>query len=114
MVFVPKSGSMDGSGRCAGMVSNSVIMSMSFWAMRASGRTSALKALSDWEIGTEPAWPSWMPAAISMLGIGLSLFKKCEREGRFPFKRKMVGTCVKYRNTDLVDYINSNENPDEK
>ena len=55
-----------------------------------------------------------MDEAASMLGIGLSLFKKCEREGRFPFKRKMIGTCVKYRNTDLVDYINSNENPSEK
>ncbi len=54
-----------------------------------------------------------MEEAASMLGIGLSLFKKCEREGRFPFRRKMIGTSVKYRNTDIIDYINSNDNPDE-
>ena len=54
-----------------------------------------------------------MEQAAAMLGIGLSLFKKCEREGRFPFRRKMIGTSVKYRNTDIIDYINSNDNPDE-
>ena len=40
-----------------------------------------------------------------MLGIGLSNFKKLEAEGAFPFKRKMVGSSVRYRNTDVVDYI---------
>ena len=54
-----------------------------------------------------------MEEAANMLGIGLSLFKKCEREGRFPFKRKMIGTSVKYRNTDIIDYINSNDNQEE-
>ncbi len=49
-----------------------------------------------------------MKEVASMLGIGLSLFKKCEREGRFPFKRKMIGTSAKYRNTDIIDYITSN------
>ena len=55
-----------------------------------------------------------MEEAASMLGIGLSLFKKCEREGRFPFKRKMIGTSVKYRNTDIIDYINSDDNSGEE
>ena len=40
-----------------------------------------------------------------MLGIGLSNFKKLESEGAFPFKRKMVGSSVRYRSTDVVDYI---------
>ena len=55
-----------------------------------------------------------MDEAANMLGIGLSLFKKCEREGRFPFKRKMIGTSVKYRNTDIIDYINSDDNSGEE
>ncbi len=46
-----------------------------------------------------------MEEAAKMLGIGLSLFKKCEREGRFPFKRKMIGTSVRYRDTDITEYI---------
>ena len=47
--------------------------------------------------------------AADMLGIGLSNFKKLEGEGAFPFKRKMVGSSVRYRNTDLIDYIISSE-----
>lgn len=40
-----------------------------------------------------------------MLGIGLSNFKKLESKGAFPFKRKMVGSSVRYRNTDIINYI---------
>ena len=47
-----------------------------------------------------------------MLGIGLSNFKKLESEGAFPFKRKMVGSSVRYRSTDVVDYICSSEDDD--
>ena len=47
--------------------------------------------------------------AADMLGIGLSNFKKLEGEGAFPFKRKMVGSSVRYRNTDIIDYIVSSE-----
>ena len=47
--------------------------------------------------------------AAEMLGIGLSNFKKLESEGAFPFKRKMVGSSVRYRNTDIIDYIVSSE-----
>ena len=43
--------------------------------------------------------------AAEMLGIGLSNFKKLEFEGRFPFKRKMVGTSVRYRNTDICEFL---------
>ena len=46
-----------------------------------------------------------MKEAASMLGIGLSNFKKLESEGRFPFKRKLVGTSVRYRNTDIYEFI---------
>ena len=40
-----------------------------------------------------------------MLGIGLSNFKKLESEGAFPFKRKMIGSAVRYRNTEVAEYI---------
>ena len=43
--------------------------------------------------------------AAEMLGIGLSNFKKLESEGAFPFKRKMVGSSVRYRNTDICNYL---------
>lgn len=44
-----------------------------------------------------------------MLGIGLSNFKKLESEGAFPFKRKMIGSSVRYRNADIIDYICASE-----
>ena len=50
--------------------------------------------------------------ASEMLGIGLSNFKKLESEGAFPFKRKMVGSSVRYRSTDVVDYICTSEEAD--
>ena len=40
-----------------------------------------------------------------LLGISLSNFKKQEREQAFPFKRKMVGTSIRYRNIDIFEYI---------
>ena len=40
-----------------------------------------------------------------MLGIGLSNFKKLEAGGAFPFKRKMVGSSVRYRSTDICNYL---------
>ena len=46
-----------------------------------------------------------MKEASEILGIGLSNFKKLEGENAFPFKRKMVGTSVRYRNTDLYEYL---------
>ena len=46
-----------------------------------------------------------MKEAAELLGIGLSNFKKLESEGAFPFKRKMVGSSVRYRNTDLYEFL---------
>ncbi|MDX9980568.1 MAG: helix-turn-helix domain-containing protein [Lentisphaeria bacterium] len=40
-----------------------------------------------------------------MLGISYSSFKKLEKEGHFPFKRKMVGTSVRFRNLDLLEFM---------
>ena len=43
--------------------------------------------------------------AAEMLGLGHSNFKKLEKEGSFPFKRKMVGSSVRYRNLDILKYM---------
>lgn len=40
-----------------------------------------------------------------MLGISYSHFRNLEQDGHFPFKRRMVGTAVRYFNTDILDYI---------
>jgi predicted DNA-binding transcriptional regulator AlpA len=40
-----------------------------------------------------------------MLSISFATFKKLEKEGEFPFKRRTVGGSVRYRNLDVVDYI---------
>jgi len=47
--------------------------------------------------------------AAEMLGISLAHFKNLENAEAFPFKRKMIGTAVRYRNTDLERYILSEE-----
>ena len=43
--------------------------------------------------------------AAEMLGIGHSNFKKLEAEDAFPFKRRMVGSSVRYKNTDVIKFI---------
>jgi len=43
--------------------------------------------------------------AAEMLGLGYSNFKKLEKEKAFPFNRRMVGSSVRYRNIDIVEYI---------
>jgi predicted DNA-binding transcriptional regulator AlpA len=43
--------------------------------------------------------------AADMLGVSLSNFKKLEREGAFSFKRRMVGSSVRYRNLDVLKFI---------
>ena len=45
--------------------------------------------------------------AAEILCLGWSNFKRIEKEGRFPFRRKMIGTAVRYRNTDLYAFIAS-------
>ena len=45
--------------------------------------------------------------AARMLSVSHTNFKKLERENSFPFKRRMVGTSVRYRNLDIIEYIMS-------
>ena len=44
-----------------------------------------------------------MSEAAEMLGISLANFKK--QEQYLPFKRKMVGRGVRFRNTDIINFI---------
>lgn len=43
--------------------------------------------------------------ASEMLGISLAQFKKMERDGTLPLTRKMVGSSVRFRNTDILAWI---------
>ncbi|OQA87835.1 MAG: hypothetical protein BWY31_00489 [Lentisphaerae bacterium ADurb.Bin242] len=57
------------------------------------------------------------PEAAEMLGLSLANFKKLERSEYFPFRRKMIGTSVRYRNTDIVKFVlseDSLESPESK
>lgn len=53
-------------------------------------------------------------AVAEMLGIGYSNFKKLEKDGIFTFRRKMIGAAIRYRNTDVLDYILTDKIPEEK
>ena len=48
-----------------------------------------------------------MNEAAQMLGVSLANFKKLEPQ--LPFKRKMVGHAVRFRNTDIIRYILADE-----
>ena len=43
--------------------------------------------------------------AAELLGVSFSHFRNLERDGTFPFRRRMVGTAVRYRNTDVIQYL---------
>lgn len=48
--------------------------------------------------------------AAEILAISYSQFRTLEKEGTFPFHRKLVGNkTVRYRNTDIYDYINASD-----
>ena len=44
--------------------------------------------------------------AAEMLAISYSQFRALEKEGAFPFRRRMIGNkTVRYLTTDLIDYL---------
>lgn len=55
--------------------------------------------------------PAIMPKLLTsqevagMINIGLNNFKRLETAGAFPFKRKYVGSSVRFRNLDVIRYI---------
>jgi predicted DNA-binding transcriptional regulator AlpA len=44
-----------------------------------------------------------------ILSLGLSNFKKLEKDGIFPFKRKLLGGSVRYCNLDVYNFVNANQ-----
>ena len=50
--------------------------------------------------------------ASEMLSVSLTSFKRQEKEGTFPFKRKMVGSSVRYRNVEILKYIMLDDDPE--
>ena len=46
------------------------------------------------------------PEAAEMLNVSFSQFRQLEKEGAFPFKRRMIGgKTVRYLNTEVLDYM---------
>jgi predicted DNA-binding transcriptional regulator AlpA len=44
-----------------------------------------------------------------MLCLGLSNFKKLEKAGVFPFKRKLLGGSVRYCNLDVINFVKATQ-----
>lgn len=51
--------------------------------------------------------------AAEMLGIGKSSFKKMEAEGKLQIRRKMVGTSVRYLNTQILQFMLADDEGEE-
>ena len=53
--------------------------------------------------------------AARMLSVSHSNFKKLERENSFTFRLRMVGSAIRYRNTDIIKFIatDSDESPND-
>jgi len=47
--------------------------------------------------------------ACQLLGLSLSNFKRIETANGFPFHRKQLAGAVRYRLTDIVEYINADD-----
>lgn len=45
----------------------------------------------------------------SAIGLSLSSFKQQERAGNIPIKRKRIGTSIRYRSSDVLTFILSDD-----
>ena len=67
---------------------------------------AAMKALSHANAPPTPLKLITGQEAAEQLGISFSQFRSLEKEGAFPFSRKMVGNkTVRYRNLDIIRYM---------
>lgn len=66
-----------------------------------------LRDLSKHGISTPPEKPRLLKIdeVASMLAISKSQFRALEAEGKFSFKRRMVGSSVRYLNLDVIRHI---------
>lgn len=68
--------------------------------------SAAVKALSHAHAPPIPLKLITGQEAAELLGISFSQFRALEKEGAFPFQRKMVGNkTVRYRNLDILRYM---------
>ena len=71
---------------------------------------AVMKALSHAKAPPTPLKLITGQEAAEQLGISFSQFRALEKEGAFPFSRKMVGSkTVRYRNTDIIRYMLSTD-----
>ena len=69
---------------------------------------AAMKALSHANAPPTPLKLITGQEAAELLGISFSQFRALEKEGVFPFSRKMIGNkTVRYRNLDIIRYMMS-------
>ena len=67
---------------------------------------AAMKALSHANAHPTPLKLITGQEAAELLGVSYSQFRALEKEGAFPFNRKMVGNkTVRYRNLDIIRYM---------
>ena len=68
--------------------------------------SAAMKSLSHANAPPTPLKLITGQEAAELLGISFSQFRALEKEGAFPFSRKMVGNkTVRYRNLDIIRYM---------
>lgn len=46
-----------------------------------------------------------IPEVCELINVGISNFKTLEKSGAFPFKRRKIGGAVRYKNTDVINFI---------
>ena len=70
---------------------------------------NALRNLSKHGVPCCPEKPRLLKVeeVAALLSISKSQFRAMEAEGKFPFKRKMVGASVRYLNLDIYRYMAS-------
>ena len=70
--------------------------------------SAAMKSLSHAKMPPAPLKLITGQEAAELLGISFSQFRALEKEGVFPFSRKMIGNkTVRYRNLDIIRYMMS-------
>ncbi len=71
---------------------------------------AAMKSLCKNAPPTPPLKLITAQEAAALLGISFSQFRALEKEGAFPFSRKMIGNkTVRYRNLDILRYMMSDD-----
>ncbi len=67
----------------------------------------ALKSLAKNGTPSEPVKPKMLTVenVADLLGISKSQLRALEAEGKLPFRRRKIGSSVRYLNTEVLDYM---------